>query len=345
MTKIFFTDILILLIFFTLTSCEIKNNAGKEIQNETQNIINETEKVEDYATKVLKKEKNIDMTQFRKRILDLYYANNNNYRQSLDIIYPNNGKTPYKTIVLIHGGGWSGGNKQSDALAQIFQATTQGYAVVSLNYRLTNEVKWPNQLYDVKAAIRFLRAKSTKYHLDTKNLVVWGASAGGHLAEMLAATNNNPSFEDFSFGYKNFSSSVQGVVSMYGVSDLSTLSDFGAQPASKLMGFDVRGQKSKTKNADPIYLVNKDYPPLLLIHGTKDKVVPYKQSVDMQKKVNEVTGKQTAELVTFDGAGHGDAILKSNENIAKYLDFVDKILYNGKNPFRNTKYKLIKISS
>jgi len=198
-------------------------------------------------------------------------------------------------------------------------------------------------LYDAKAVIRFIRANSNKYKLDTKKLVVWGGSAGGHIAEMLAATNNEPAFEDLSMGNKKSSSAVQGVVSWYGVADLSTLSKAGAPAADKIMGFDVLANKERTRYADPIDLVTKDFPPILLVHGTYDKTVPYQQSVEMQKKVNEVTRKNTAELITFYGAAHGDAIIKTNENIARYLNFVDKILYDGKNPYRSQNYIKIKI--
>lgn len=75
-----------------------------------------------------------------------------------------------------------------------------------------------------------------------------------------------------------------------------------------------------------------------------DDIVPYQQSVDMQKKINEVTGKQTAELITFEGASHGDAVIKTKENVANDLNFVDKILLNGNNPYRNTNYIDVKIA-
>jgi Esterase/lipase len=278
------------------------------------------------------------MSQFSKTALDIPYAENSNPRQTLDIAYPSVGNAPYKTILLFHGGAWMSGNKQSETIASIFQATTQGYAVVSVSYRLSDEVKWPKPLHDAKAAIRFIRANAGKYQLDTKNLVVWGASAGGHIAEMLAATNNQPAFEDLSMGNPNASSAVQGVISWYGIANVSTLGDAVVAPASKIMGFDVRTNKARTHDANPIELVTPRFPPILLVHGTNDQIVSYQQSVDMQKKVNEVTGKKTAQLVLYKGASHGDGIIKSKENVARCLNFVDSILFDGKNPYRSTNY-------
>ncbi len=290
------------------------------------------------------RESSVDMAQFTKTALDIPYAGTENKRQMLDIVYPGVSKPPYKVIVLFHGGAWMSGDKQSESLSPIFEATTQGYAVVSVNYRLSDEVKWPMPLYDAKAAIRFLRANGKKYELDTKNIVVWGLSAGGHIAEMLAATNGQPEFEDPSMGNKNASSSVQGVVSWYGVSDISSLTDAGSVPANLIMGFDVRREKYKAREASPIELVTKNFPPILLVHGTDDEFVPYRQSMDMMMKVSDVTGKSIAEMNTFKGAVHGDPMIKSPDNVINNLTFVDNILWGGKNPNRNTDYKEIKLS-
>lgn len=288
-------------------------------------------------------EKNMDMGQFTGTVLDLNYAGSDNKRQTLDIIYPSVGKAPYRTIAVFHGGGWRSGNKQSETLMHIFQATTQGYAVVSVNYRLSDEVTWPKPLHDAKAAIRFIRASGEKYRLDTRAIVVWGASAGGHIAEMLAATNGLPEFEDQSMGNMDVSSAVQGVVSWYGVSDMSTLTGTGIEPAGKIMGFDVTADSEKTAGASPVKLVSGNFPPILLVHGTVDRVVPYSQSVEMRDRVNEATGNRTAELVTYKGAAHGDPVINSTESVSENLYFVDRVLYGGKNPFRNKKYIEIRI--
>ncbi len=335
--------VLTVLFCLSFLGCHKSGENARDSQHK-QEVASNPIDLGEFTSKTTRKEKRIDMTQFKKTALDIPYAGTQNPRQTLDIIYPSRGVAPYKTIVLFHGGGWMAGDKRSEAVAPVFQATDQGYAVVSVNYRLSDEVKWPKPLHDAKAAIRFLRANAGKYQLDAKNLVVWGASAGGHIAEMLAATNHKPSFEDLTMGSKDSSSAVQGVVSWCAVHDVSALTDAGTPPANKIMGFDVRTNRTKTHNANPIELVTPRFPPILLVHGTGDQVVPYQQSVDMQRKVNEVTRKPTARLITFEGAIHGDPVIKTNRNVHENLDFVDRILYpEGRNPYRHAGHLEIKL--
>jgi acetyl esterase/lipase len=274
----------------------------------------------------------MDMGQFERTALDIPYTTLENDRQTLDIVFPEGGEPPYKTIILFHGGGWMAGDKQSETIAPVFHATKQGYAVVSANYRLSGEATWPKPLHDAKAVIRFVRANADKYELDAEKLVVWGVSSGGHLASMLAATNHQPEFEDYELGSPEASSAVQGVVSWYGVYDVSGLSDTATPAADALMGYDVRMKKAR--NANPIGWVTDNYPPALLIHGTEDQVVPFEQSEMMKAKVIEATGEQRAELIPVPGAGHGDTLIRNEEMVERCLDFVDGILFGGENPNR-----------
>jgi len=292
------------------------------------------------------KGKYIDMSEFNKTELNLTYTDSQNDSQQLDIIYPTVGNAPYKVIVSIHGGGWSTGDRKSSSLKAIQMATQQGYAVVNVGYRLTDEAKWPAQLYDVKAAIRFLRANAREYRLDTRTIVVWGNSAGGHLASMLAATNGMKDMEDLSMGNSRFSSDIQGVVSWYGISDIGKLPDASIGMADSLMGFKVREEVEKAKLASPIYYINKDFPPIFMIHGTNDRVVPFEQSIVFAKKINNVTGKKQASLKLHINAIHSDEQMKSIENVDECLNFIDKIMYpDRKNPYRSRRYKEIKTTS
>jgi acetyl esterase/lipase len=292
-------------------------------------------------------EKLMDMTQFKTVELDLpyAYAGKTNPAQRLDIIYPSVGEAPYKVIMVFHGGGWTFGSKQSETISAIQLASTQGYAMVNVNYRLSGEAIWPAPLYDAKAAVRFIRANAEKYKLDASNIVVWGNSTGGHLAEMLGATNGRPEYEDLSMGSAKASSDVQGVVSWYGVADMS---DFPKvkEPANQEMGFNTQipEYKEKAEKASPLYLVTKNFPPILLVHGTNDQVAPYHQSVKLLAEINRVCGEGHATLKTFDGAGHGDAVMKTWQNVMDNLNFVDKVAWpDGVNPNRNDNKTEIKI--
>ena len=284
-------------------------------------------------------ERKIDMSQFKATELDIPYAfgGRTNPSQRLDIIYPSVGEAPYKVIMVFHGGGWAYGNKDSETISSIMLATTQGYAVVSVNYRLSNQAVWPAPLFDAKAAVRFIRANAEKYKLDATNIVAWGNSAGGHVAEMLGATNGIPEYEDLAMGSAKSSSDVQGIVSWYGVSDMS---DFPTlkEPANLEMGFNTQipEYKEKAQKASPLYLVTKNFPPTLLVHGTNDQVVPYRQSVKLLEAIKNACNDDRASLKTFDGAGHGDAVIKTWNNVMDNLNFVDKVLWPyGVNPFRN----------
>ena len=217
--------------------------------------------------------------------------------------------------------------------------------MVNVSYRLSGEAKWPAQIYDAKAAIRFIRANAKQYRLDADKIVVWGNSAGGHLAEMLAATNNNPKMEDLSMGNPMTSSAVQGVVAWYGVADITSLARLGALSGDKLMGYAIKGNEEKAKVASPIEYVNKDFPPILLVHGTNDQVVPFTQSIKMAEKVNAVTGKEQAKVKLFINGSHGDAVIKTAENVADNLHFVDGILFpDGRNTFRSSHYEPIRLT-
>ncbi|MBN2634424.1 MAG: alpha/beta hydrolase [Bacteroidales bacterium] len=335
----YFKATVIILIFFgSLYSC--RNGSGKksgEAGGEAQSEAVRGTGADNFTVPG-HEEGTIDMSLFPTAVLNVHYVADDNQSHLLDIIYPFYGRPPFKTIVLFHGGGWTSGDKQSASLAPLLQATTQGYAVVSVNYRLAGEVAWPGPLHDAKAAIRFLRANSDKYRIDTEKIVVWGLSSGAHLATMLAATNDSPGFEDLSMGNPGMSSSVQGVVSWYGVSDITTLSDEGTKVVNRFMGFDVRSGDNRSSEASPAGLITKKFPPILLVHGSDDQIIPYGQSVEMQKKINETTGSDIAELKIIEGAGHDDPDIKTTENMADNLNFVDRILYDGSNPHRGTNY-------
>lgn len=275
----------------------------------------------------------IDMTQFKKVVADIPYANQSK-SQVLDIVYPDKGTPPYPVIVIIHGGGWTGGDRRSSTLSAIFKASSQGYAIATIGYRLSSEALWPAQLHDAKAAIRFLRAHAAKYQLKTENILVWGISSGAHIAQMMAGTNNRLEFEDLSMGNEHESSAIQGVISWYGISNLAGLTQAGTDAADKVMGYAVRENPERAAIASPISYVDEAFPPILLVHGTADGIVPYRQSVRLYNRLTELAGNDKATLKLIEGARHGDPEIQSDKHIHEYLDFADLILWSGKNPYR-----------
>ena len=122
--------------------------------------------------------------------LDQPYAGNENPKQKVDLYLPKkrNTEKPLPVVALIHGGGWVNGDRLGYAAAAIQFARTGDYASVAVGYRLTKEAHWPAQIYDCKAAIRWIRAHAKEYNLDPDKIAVMGSSAGGHLSSLLVAT-------------------------------------------------------------------------------------------------------------------------------------------------------------
>ncbi|WP_161946697.1 alpha/beta hydrolase [Ureibacillus xyleni] len=330
----------------TTTNITISGNANSDLLNQFTTILKEKEEKSFVEVETDSGDPQfIKLNQF-KTYLNLPYANTKNPRQQLDIIYPSVGNAPYKVIVNFHGGGWISGSRKSANHSAVMLATQQGYAVINVGYRLATEETWPAQLHDAKAAIRFIRANARKYRLNTNNIVVWGNSAGGHIASMLAATNGMKDMEDLTLGYEKYSSDVQGVVSFYGISDVTHLRNEGVNYANALLGFNVQENPDKARLASPIEYVSENFPPIFIIHGTNDQVVPFEQSVKFAEKINAVTGKNQAHLKLLIKGKHGDKNIKSVENVDESLNFVDKIMYpERKNPYRTKRYKEIKTTT
>ncbi len=190
---------------------------------------------------------------------------------------------PRPLIIYIHGGGWMGGHtRQSAAFSNFPQVlaslASEGFVVASLEYRLSGEAKFPAQLQDVRAAVRFLKTNAARYGIDPKKVALWGGSAGGHLAALAGLSCGAPGIDEKPEAAG--SECVQGVVSWYGVFDFALMVQRAEQAPVALLGC----ESGATCPADRIaavspltYLDPKD-PPFLLIHGDADKVVPAEQS-------------------------------------------------------------------
>jgi acetyl esterase/lipase len=246
---------------------------------------------------------------------DLAYATLSDL-QRLDIYTPGVGEPPYGVIVIIHGGGWTVGDKRGELpLSAIPGFLALGYAVASVNYRLAPEDVFPAQLLDAKAAIRYVRTMAPTFGLDPDRIAVVGESAGGHLAALLATTQGRPEFDDPTLGNPDVSSAVQAVVDFYGPADLTT-SD--AQRALNppcpsepdpsivaLLGASPTEAPDLAAAASPVsYLAaGQVLAPFLIAHGDADCVVPYQQSVELHDAI-EAVAPGRSQLVIVPGSGH-----------------------------------------
>jgi len=240
---------------------------------------------------------------------DLAYVTKNAHeRQVLDLYLPAEGDN-LPLIIWIHGGGWQNGSKDRPTGLQFLR---DGYAIASINYRLSGHAIFPAQIEDCKAAVRWLRANARKYRIDPNRFGVWGASAGGHLVAMVGTTGG---VKEFDVGENlQVSSRVQAVCDFYGPTDFLQMDahrvpgaklahDSPGSPEAKLVGGPIQDNKEKAARANPITYVSKGAPPFLIVHGDADPLVPHHQS-ELLRDALEKAGVPVS-LYTVKGGGHG----------------------------------------
>jgi len=238
---------------------------------------------------------------------DLAYVPGGHRLQKLDLFLPKEGKD-LPLILYIHGGAWRGGDK---AFGAPFDYLARGYAVASVNYRLSGDALFPAQIEDCKAAVRWLRANAQKYGLDPDRFAAWGASAGGHLAALLGTAG---AVKEFEVGeHLDVSSRVQAVVDYFGPTDFLQMDahrvpggmvhDAAGSPESLLVGGPIQENREKVAKANPITYVTKETPPFLIVHGDSDPLVPHHQSVLLEAALRQAGVPVT--LYTVRGGGHG----------------------------------------
>lgn len=244
---------------------------------------------------------------------DLAYVEKGHPRQVLDLFVAEKAARPLPVIIWIHGGGWAAGDKSGcPPLRQGF--AQRGYAIASLNYRLSQHAPFPAQLEDCKAAIRWLRANARAYGIDPARFGVWGSSAGGHLVALLGVTGD---LTEFDVGaHREFSSAVQCVMDDYGPTDFLQMDahrpagavlshNAPTSPESRLIGGPITdpGNQAKVARANPVTHVSPGDAPFLINHGDEDAVVPHHQS-ELLFAALKAAGVPV-RFNTVKGGGHG----------------------------------------
>lgn len=243
----------------------------------------------------------------RKEYKDIVYAEADGKKLLLDLYLPDAKATPY-LIVWIHGGAWHSGSKESPPLKFV----DEGYAMASINYRLSVDAKFPAPIHDIKASIRFLRANASKYGFLPGKIIIAGSSAGGHLAALVGVTNNDKELEGSLGQYISTSSSVQCILDYYGPTNFTTIlkqsTPHGVSvrgPAmALLLGKTVESVPEIAKKASPVFQVDSNDPPLLILHGDQDIQVPINQSHELEGAYKNNNLK--VKLIVVHGGGHGD---------------------------------------
>lgn len=241
-----------------------------------------------------------------KRQNDIKFASPGGVDLLLDLYLPEGVENP-PLILFIHGGGWKNGDRKRCRMAWVAK---YGYAIASVEYRLSQEAIFPAQIHDCKGALRWLRAHAEDYGYDASKVIVAGTSAGGHLTALMATSGDVAELEGDTAGNAEQSSRVQGAIDYYGPSDfLKRSKEHPAkteEPSGSvyhLMGGAVQENLELARLASPITHVTEDDPPLLILHGAKDKTVMIGQSEVLEAKYRE-TGLE-ARLIVEPNAGHG----------------------------------------
>jgi acetyl esterase/lipase len=275
----------------------------------------------------------------KRKWLNIAYAEKSQ-AQKLDVYIPAEGDGPFPVILSIHGGAFKSGDKGDGQVIPMLEGLKRGYAVVSINYRLSGEAIFPAQIYDVKAAVRWIRANAELYKLNLEKIAAWGGSAGGHLAAMAGTSGNVKELEDLTQGNANQSSRVQAVVDWFGPTDFLKMDEqlkeskvnnpqthsIPDSPESELIGKNLVNAPELVKAANPETYITKDDPPFFIQHGLIDHLVPYQQSVNLARKLEQVVGKDKVTLELLPGTDHGGPNYQTEQNINKVFSFLDKYM-------------------
>ena len=253
---------------------------------------------------------------------DIEYAVVDGHSLKLDIYLPE-AKNPL-LVLWIHGGGWRKGSKERCHVSWLAE---HGFAVASINYRLTNKAKFPAQIHDCKGALRWLRANSAKYGYRADRVVVGGSSAGGHLAALLGVTHGIAELEGTVGGNLDQSSKVTAIVNFFGPMDFRLRSrtqperaNAAGGPVALLLGGGADKLTEAAKLASPAFHVTADDPPMLAFHGGKDKTV----LLDQAHRIDEVYRKAglSIDLQILKGAGHGGNVFYKGASREYLLEFL-----------------------
>jgi acetyl esterase/lipase len=246
---------------------------------------------------------------------DITYATASGTELRLDLVLPERVDGPTPAAIYIHGGGWARGNRHVDLARRIAGVARLGIGVAAIDYRLGPDGRFPAAVHDVHGAVRWLRAHGGEHGLQTDRIGAWGSSSGAHLALVAALGRDHTLVGDV--GGEEPSSGIDAVVSFFATSDLAARAARSAMerhilppgPEHAFLGLDEIDDEGeairRARAASPIMMVGADAPPMLLVHGDVDQLVPFSQSQLLHDAVMTAGGRST--LVCLGGAGHEDA--------------------------------------
>ena len=253
-----------------------------------------------------------------KNIPDITFAEIGSVPLKLDLYLPAT-PTPAGLIIWVHGGAWRAGSR---AAVDLHGLVERGWAIASVDYRLSTVARFPAQIHDIKAAIRFLRAHAIDYGYPADRFVIAGSSAGAHLAALVGVTSGVAELEGNEGKFPQESSAVQAIVDLYGASDLTTIlaqsTPHGIAmrgPAlDLLLGGQPAAKPELARLASPVFFVDANDPPLLLLHGDRDPQMPINQAHELQGAYENAGLPVTFKVLH--GSGHGGPAFTDDASLA-----------------------------
>jgi len=256
---------------------------------------------------------------------DLVYGKGGTEELKLDLAMPKEGAGPFPAIVFLHGEGWRAGNRRQ--MSHFIEGVARmGWVGVTVEYRLVPAARFPAQVEDCKAAVRWLRANAGKYRIRPDRIGVVGFSAGGHLASMLGVTGEKDGLEGEG-GSTGQSSRVQAVVSFFGPEDFSTRDwprDLEREVIVQFLGGSFAERPDVYRRASPVSYVTGDAPPFLLFHGRNDELVPVDQSIRLAEKLK--SAGVPVRLVVLEGEKHGFTDAGNQASMKTMMEFLTERL-------------------
>lgn len=258
---------------------------------------------------------------------DLEYAVVDGHSLLLDLHRPRDADGPVPVVLYLHGGAWQAGSKSADEL-RLIDLARRGIAVASADYRLIDRATHPAQLHDAKAAVRWLRANGGAYGLRTGHIGVWGASAGAHIAGLVALTCGEPEADGQVGDHLDQSSAVQAAVSWFGPADLlhsgrsTPLEErvLGTPAVAALLAGPAADAAERARAASPAYRAHAAAPPFLIAHGDADRMVPERQSRYLHDALTRAGASST--LTILGGTGHEGPEFDAPANLAMTAAFL-----------------------
>ena len=271
---------------------------------------------------------------------DVNYAGDDQAYHTCDIYLPKEEKAAYPVVIHVYGSAWfSNSSKGAADLGTIVKSLLEaGYAVVCPNHRSSMDAKWPAQIHDIRAVIRFVRGEAKKYKFDTSFVATSGFSSGGHLASIAATTSGlkqtkvgdyDIDLEGAVGNFLNESSTVNAACDWSGPVDLTNM-DCGEgmkmgenSPEDVLLNSKLAKEPDKYRSLSATYYVNKNNPPIIIFHGDKDNVVPNCQGKEFHELL-KAAGVKTEATFPAEG-GHGGPAMYTEENLHKMVCFLNAV--------------------